>query len=52
MKVTTGYRLEFSLPPQSIALALFIAFAVSQLAALYPAWKGSRVNIVEAIKHE
>ena len=52
MKVTTGYRLEFSLPPQSILLALFIAFAVSQLAALYPAWKGSRVNIVEAIKHE
>ncbi|MBI5565745.1 MAG: ABC transporter permease [Chloroflexi bacterium] len=52
MKVTTGYRLVFSLPPQSILLALFIAFAVSQLAALYPAWKGSRVNIVEAIKHE
>lgn len=52
MKVTTGYRLEFSLPPQSILLALFIALAVSQLAALYPAWKGSRVNIVEAIKHE
>jgi putative ABC transport system permease protein len=52
MRVTTGYRLEFSLPPQSLALALFIALAVSQLAALYPAWKGSRVNIVEAIKHE
>jgi putative ABC transport system permease protein len=52
MKVMTGYRLEFSLPLQSLLLGLAIALIVSQVAALYPAWKGSRVNIVEAIKHE
>jgi ABC-type lipoprotein release transport system permease subunit len=52
MKIMTGYRLEFSLPFQSLLLGLAIALIVSQAAALYPAWKGSRVNIVEAIKHE
>jgi putative ABC transport system permease protein len=52
MKITTGYRLVFSLPFTSVLLGLAIAFVVSQLAALYPAWQGSRVNIVEAIKHE
>jgi putative ABC transport system permease protein len=52
MKIMTGYRLEFSLPFQSLLLGLAIALVVSQVAALYPAWKGSRVNIVEAIKHE
>ncbi len=52
MKIMTGYRLEFSLPFQSLLLGLAIALVVSQAAALYPAWKGSRVNIVEAIKHE
>ena len=31
---------------------VIIAFLVSQIAALYPAWRASRVNIVEAIKHE
>ena len=52
MKIMTGYRLEFSLPLASLLLGLAIALLVSQVAALYPAWKGSRVNIVEAIKHE
>ena len=52
MKIMTGYRLEFTLPFQSLLLGLAIALIVSQVAALYPAWKGSRVNIVEAIKHE
>ncbi|HTP07147.1 MAG TPA: FtsX-like permease family protein [Anaerolineae bacterium] len=52
MKIMTGYRLEFSLPLTSLLLGLAIALIVSQAAALYPAWKGSRVNIVEAIKHE
>jgi putative ABC transport system permease protein len=52
MRTVTGYRLEFSLPLTSLLLGLAIALLVSQVAALYPAWKGSRVNIVEAIKHE
>jgi putative ABC transport system permease protein len=52
MMTLTGYRLVFDLPFTSVLLGLGIAFVVSQAAALYPAWKGSRVNIVEAIKHE
>ncbi|HZY43192.1 MAG TPA: FtsX-like permease family protein, partial [Anaerolineae bacterium] len=52
MRVSIGYRIEFTLPFSSILLGLAIAFLVSQAAALYPAWRGSRVNIVEAIKHE
>ena len=52
MKVAAGYRLTFTLPPTSVLLALVVALVVSQVSALYPAWRASRVNIVEAIKHE
>jgi putative ABC transport system permease protein len=52
MRVSIGYRIEFTLPFTSILLGLAIALIVSQAAALYPAWRGSCVNIVDAIKHE
>ena len=52
MQVMSGYRLTFALPPSAVLTGIAIAFIVSQIAALYPAWKASRVNIVEAIKHE
>lgn len=52
MQVMSGYRLSFTLPPGAVVTGFVIAFLVSQVAALYPAWRASRVNIVEAIKHE
>jgi putative ABC transport system permease protein len=52
MEQMSGYRLTFEMPPNAILSGIVIAFLVSQLAALYPAWRASRVNIVEAVKHE
>ncbi|MGH2592443.1 MAG: FtsX-like permease family protein [Anaerolineae bacterium] len=52
MQQMSGYRLTFSLPFEAVLNGILIAFLVSQIAALYPAWRASRVNIVEAIKHE
>ncbi len=48
----SGYDLQYIFVPQTFAVGAFIALGVSQLAALYPAWKAAAVNIVEAIKHE
>lgn len=52
MQQMAGYRLTYNLPPEAIWNGIVIALLVSQFAALYPAWRASRVNIVEAIKHE
>jgi ABC-type lipoprotein release transport system permease subunit len=47
-----GYTLSYHLPPETLVISTIIALLVSQGAALYPAWKASRVRIVEAIQHE
>ena len=47
-----GYSLQYHFPLESLLISVIIALLVSQGAALYPAWKGSRVRIVEAIQHE
>ncbi len=47
-----GYTLNYYLPPESLAISAGIALLVSQGAALYPAWRASRVRIIEAIQHE
>jgi putative ABC transport system permease protein len=47
-----GYKLSYYFSPESLAISVAIALLVSQGAALYPAWKASRVRIVEAIQHE
>jgi putative ABC transport system permease protein len=48
----TGYALEYVFVASIFGVGAVIALAVSQVAALYPAWKAAGVNIVEAIKHE
>ena len=47
-----GYTVSYHLPPQALWVGWAIALIVSQLAALYPAWKAAQVRIVEAIQHE
>jgi putative ABC transport system permease protein len=47
-----GYTVSYHLPPQALWGGWAIALIVSQLAALYPAWKAAQVRIVEAIQHE
>jgi len=48
----SGYDLEYVFDPKAFVTGAIIALVVSQVAALYPAWKAAGVNIVEAIKHE
>jgi putative ABC transport system permease protein len=47
-----GYTVSYHLPPAALLISWAIALAVSQLAALYPAWKAAHVRIIEAIQHE
>lgn len=47
-----GYNIRFVFVPRLFLTGGFIALVVSQIAALYPAWKAAGVRIVEAIKHE
>jgi putative ABC transport system permease protein len=48
----SGYELAYLFSAGPYLIGAGIALGVSQLAALYPAWRAAGVNIVEAIKHE
>jgi putative ABC transport system permease protein len=48
----TGYDLAYVFEWGPFVAGAAVALVVSQLAALYPAWKAAGVNIVEAVKHE
>jgi putative ABC transport system permease protein len=47
-----GYDLSFSFNLMPFVSGALLAIGISQLAALSPARRASRLNIVEAIKHE
>jgi putative ABC transport system permease protein len=44
--------LLYMLPPWLIVAVIGGATILSMLAGLYPAWKASRLNVVEALRHE
>jgi putative ABC transport system permease protein len=52
MNLMNGYELVYVFTAQPFVLGVLIAFGVAQGAALLPARRAARVNIVEAIKHE
>jgi putative ABC transport system permease protein len=45
-------NLLYMLPPWLIIAVIGGATLLSMLAGLYPAWKASRLNVVEALRHE
>jgi putative ABC transport system permease protein len=49
--LTRGYTARILLTPGIIIEGLVIAMATTTLASLYPAWKASRMVIVDAIRH-
>ena len=47
-----GYDLTYVLPKEGIVISLLIALIVSQLAAIWPAQRASKIRIIEAIQFE
>ncbi|MBN1147055.1 MAG: ABC transporter permease [Anaerolineales bacterium] len=47
-----GYDLVYMFTPNPFLVGVLIALGVVQVAAIYPARRAARVNIVESIKHE
>lgn len=52
MTAMSGYKLDFVVPPISILIAFAIALGISQMAALQPARKAAKTNVLEAIRYE
>jgi putative ABC transport system permease protein len=52
MTAMSGYSLAYQLPVNRVAFAILIAIILSQVAALIPAIRAARVNIIEAITYE
>lgn len=52
MTAMSGYRLEYSLPPERILLGILAAFLIANLAALLPARRATRIRILDAIHYE
>jgi putative ABC transport system permease protein len=52
MTAMSGYKLDFFVPASGILVGLAIGLGVSQLAALQPARKAAKTNVLEAIRYE
>jgi putative ABC transport system permease protein len=52
MTTMSGYRLTFILPPEGVILSFVIALIISQVAAIAPARRASKVRILEAVHYE
>jgi putative ABC transport system permease protein len=52
MTTMSGYRLTFVLPPEGIVISLIAAVVISQIAAIFPSRRASKVKILEAVRYE
>jgi putative ABC transport system permease protein len=48
----TGYEWGYVFPGEAIVTGLVAALLAAFVAALYPAWRAARLDVVEAIRHE
>lgn len=52
MMVMSGYELDFQIPLEAVLVGILVALVVSQIAALFPARRAARIEILEAIHYE
>jgi putative ABC transport system permease protein len=52
MTAMSGYKLDFIVPLGGVITSLIVALVVTQLAALYPAQKAAKTDILSAIQYE
>ena len=52
MTAMSGYKINFIMPVGAVIAGLLIALVVSQLAAIFPARRASRTQILDAIHYE
>lgn len=52
MTAMSGYRLTYVIPWQGILFGLIVAWLVSQIAAVLPAQRATRISVLEAIHYE
>jgi len=52
MNTMSGYQLTFTIPPEGIAISVVMAIVVSQIAAISPARRAAKTQILEAIHYE
>lgn len=52
MTTMSGYSLTFVLPPEGIVISLIAAVIISQIAAIFPSRRASKVKILEAVRYE
>lgn len=52
MTAISGYKLDFVVPLGGVIVSLIVALVISQMAAIQPARKASRTNVLEAIRYE
>jgi putative ABC transport system permease protein len=52
MNTMSGYQLTFTIPPEGIAISAVMALIVSQIAAISPARRAAKTQILEAIHYE
>ena len=50
MSQGTGWKMDYVFPGGSFLSSAVIALVVSQVAALYPVWRATRMGVVEAIR--
>ena len=50
--MSEGYAGEIILTPGLTVQAFLLALATTLLASIYPAWRASRMEIVDALRHQ
>jgi putative ABC transport system permease protein len=52
MTAMSGYTLTFTMPVDGVLVTLAAALVISQIAAIFPARRASKIKILEAVRYE